>query len=106
MMPVPGAARSTQPDADENGSTASFSSVAATVSTCGNDAGYDGRIPVWPLFADEATTRQPLCTAVRVSISKSPYAITPLQITLNTTAHGRDPSRIPCTSGAAWMLET
>ena len=66
-MSMPGAATSVAGETVENGATASFSSVAATVKTCGQEAGYVGGLPSSPLLPAAATTRQPLCTALRIA---------------------------------------
>ncbi len=48
MIPTPGAAMSFAGDTVENGATASFWSVAATVNTCGHEAGYVIGLPILP----------------------------------------------------------
>src|SRR5437879_5361816 len=66
-MSKPGAATSVEGDEVEKEVTASFSSVAATVKTCGHEAGKVGGLPTSALLPAAATTRQPLCTAVRIA---------------------------------------
>src|SRR4051794_15822407 len=66
-MPTPGAATSTLADGTEKGQTPSFWSVAATVKTCGQEAGEMTGVLESVLLPAAATTRQPLCTAFRIA---------------------------------------
>src|SRR5713226_540329 len=81
-MSTPGAATSTLGAAVENDVTWSLSAVAATVNTCGHEAGYVVGLPDSPSFPAAATTRQPLWNAVRIASWSSGSGVLPPKLRL------------------------
>ena len=94
-MSTPGAERSTLCPTVENDATRSFSSVAATVKTCGHEAGNVAGLPESPLFPAAATTRQPLCTAVRMASWSSGSGVVLPKLRLITPGQRFAAVRIP-----------
>src|SRR5258708_33020470 len=94
-MSTPGAEMSTYGPVLENGATWSFSSVAPTVKTCGQAAGYVAGLPASPKFPDAATTRQPLRTAVRMASCNSGAGVALPKLRLITPGQWLAAVRIP-----------
>src|SRR5438067_11987831 len=103
MIAAPGAETSRAGDALENGATASFWSVAATVNTCGEEAGYAAELPRRPLFPTDATTRQPLCTAVRIASFTSASKELPPKLRLITPGQCCAAARMPWLAATSLM---